>query len=230
MFLSSKNLVRHFWMMWSTKSDSGIRFSDCRSFSKDFTWEMEITLTCESRKAFTELCETARDLSCKTARLFVALNIQNIWGVCVCLRPGLKRLDHLHIVSFFVRHEGQACDACQPAVLHQRLLGLKTQSKKTLQLFESEIHAKLKSSSCCSHNFDMKHAGYCGMNSKNWKPLNSFPRLTQVLQCDLFHELMKGYKFTEPKLHNLTVISLYFLCEWSSCRKWADTAEEKKNI
>lgn len=90
MFLSSKNLVRHFWMMWSTKSDSGIRFSDCRSFSKDFTWEMEITLTCESRKAFTELCETARDLSCKTARLFVALNIQNIWGVCVCLRPTEK--------------------------------------------------------------------------------------------------------------------------------------------
>lgn len=37
MLLSSENLVRHFWMMWSAKSDSGIRFSDCRSFSKYLT-------------------------------------------------------------------------------------------------------------------------------------------------------------------------------------------------
>lgn len=43
MFLSSKNLVRHFWMMWSTKSDSRIRFSDCLSFSKDFTWAQWIS-------------------------------------------------------------------------------------------------------------------------------------------------------------------------------------------
>lgn len=32
-------------MMWSTKSGSGIRFSDCLSFSKDFTWRQKITLT-----------------------------------------------------------------------------------------------------------------------------------------------------------------------------------------
>lgn len=46
MFLSSKNLVRYFWMMWSAKSHSGIRFSDCLSFSKDLTWRHKITLTC----------------------------------------------------------------------------------------------------------------------------------------------------------------------------------------
>ena len=45
LFLSSQNLVRHFWMMWSTKSDSGIRFSDCLSFSKDLTWRRKMTLT-----------------------------------------------------------------------------------------------------------------------------------------------------------------------------------------
>lgn len=41
MCLSSKYLVRYFWMMLSTKSHSRIRFSDCLSFSKDLTWRQK---------------------------------------------------------------------------------------------------------------------------------------------------------------------------------------------
>ena len=36
-FLSSNKRVRYFWRTWSTRSPSGMRFSVCLSFSKDFT-------------------------------------------------------------------------------------------------------------------------------------------------------------------------------------------------
>lgn len=51
LFLSSESLVRLFWMKWSSSSDSGILFSDWRSFSKDLTWREE-KRACQIRALF----------------------------------------------------------------------------------------------------------------------------------------------------------------------------------
>lgn len=96
MFLSSRNLYRHFWMTWSTKSDSRIRFSNCLSFSKHFTWRTEKATICNATGRFLQ-----HFISLKS---WVCCWEVDVLGWCT---DGA----YLHIGSLFVRDEGHACDA-----------------------------------------------------------------------------------------------------------------------
>lgn len=112
MFLSSKNLFRHLWMMWSAKSTSRIRFSDCLSFSKDLTSGHTTTLT--------RAAGATRDRS----GVLQPAQDSNACGTADA--AGAGGLVYLHVVPLLVRDEGHAVDPGQPAVLQQSLLGLNT--------------------------------------------------------------------------------------------------------
>lgn len=115
MFLSSKNLVRHFWMMWSTKSDSGIRFSDCRSFSKDLTWRQKMALPCAAGENYSISISYQNSLqsiiSCRKAfwSTFLKSDLVKLWNTTTHCSAGLPS----HSVPPCQRPG--PCSWCQPA-------------------------------------------------------------------------------------------------------------------
>lgn len=116
MLLSSENLFRHFWMMWSARSDSGIRFSDCLSFSKDLTSRQRHTTTLTCSELFDQYYH--RHCFVLTHGILKRRHSRRFW------------LLYLHIAPLLVRDHGHAVDPGQPAVLQQSLLRLNTRDHK----------------------------------------------------------------------------------------------------
>lgn len=94
-------------MMWSPKSNSRIRFSDCLSFSKDLTSGHTTTLTRASSSLDRQRCAHAEYSNARGS-------------------ADAGGLVYLHVVPLLVRDQGHAVDPGQPAVLQQSLLGLNT--------------------------------------------------------------------------------------------------------